>query len=49
LAAQHLELVAEDGDLDIPGVLASRASEQHVEEPVRHEVKEGQGHQRIIP
>jgi hypothetical protein len=49
LAVQHVELVAEHGDLDILGVLASRASEQHAEEPARHEVEEGQGHRRIIP
>jgi hypothetical protein len=49
LAVQHVELVAEHGDLDILGVLASRASEQHAEEPARHEVEERQGHRRIIP
>jgi hypothetical protein len=40
LAAQHLELVAEHGDLDVLGVLASEASKQHAEQPARHEVEE---------
>jgi hypothetical protein len=48
LAAQHLELVVEDGDLDVPGVLAVEASKQHADEPPGQEVEEGQGHRRII-
>jgi hypothetical protein len=40
LAAQHLELVAQDGDLDVLGVLAVEAPEQQAEEPARHEVEE---------
>src|SRR4029453_11428972 len=48
LAAEHLELVAEHGDLDVFGVLASWASEQHAGEPARHDVEERQGHRRII-
>jgi hypothetical protein len=49
LAAQHLELVAEDRDLDVLAVLASEASKQHADELAGHEVGEGQGHRRIIP
>jgi len=41
LAAQHTELVAQDGDLDVLGALAAEASEQHANEPARHEVEEG--------
>ncbi len=48
LAAQDLELVAEHGDLDVLGVLASQASKQHAEESARHQVEEQQGHRRII-
>ncbi len=48
LAAQHLELVAQDGNLDVLGVLAVEASQQHADEPARHEIEEGQGHQQII-
>ncbi len=48
LAAQHLELVAEHRDLDVLGVLASHAFEQHAEGSARHEVEEGQGYRRII-
>jgi hypothetical protein len=48
LAAQHLKLMAEDGDLDVLGVLASEASTQHADEAACHEVEEGQGHRRII-
>jgi hypothetical protein len=48
LAVQHTELVAEHGDLDVLGVLASEASEQHADEAACHEVEEGQGHRRII-
>ena len=48
LAAQHGELVAEHGDLDVLGVLASQASKQHAEESACREVEERQGHRRII-
>jgi hypothetical protein len=48
LAAQHLELVAEHGDLDVLGVLASQAPKHHASNPARHEVEEGQDHRRII-
>src|SRR6266516_3989538 len=48
LTAQHLELVAQDGDLDVLGVLAAEAAEQHAGKPTGHEVEEGQGHRRII-
>jgi hypothetical protein len=48
LTAQHLKLLAEHGDLDVLGVLASEASEQHADEAACHEVEEGQGHRRII-
>jgi hypothetical protein len=50
LAAQHGELLAEHGDLDVLGVLASEASEQHADEAACHEVEveERQGHRRII-
>src|SRR6266536_2802283 len=49
LAAQHLELVAENGELDVFGVLAVEASQQHADKPACHEVKEGQGHRLIVP
>ena len=49
LAAQHFELVSEHGDLDVFGVLAAVASEQHANKPVRHEIEEGQGHWPIVP
>jgi hypothetical protein len=49
LAAQHAELVAQDGDLDVFGVLALEASEQHADESACHEVEEGQGHRPIVP
>jgi hypothetical protein len=49
LAAQHLKLVAEHGGLDVFGVLAAEASEQHADKPVRYEVEEGQGHWLIVP
>jgi hypothetical protein len=48
LAAQHVELVAEHGDLDVFGVLASEAPKQHADEAACHEIEEGQGHRRII-
>jgi hypothetical protein len=48
LAAQHTELAAQDGDLDVLGVLASEASKQHADESACHEVEEGQGRRRII-
>jgi hypothetical protein len=41
LAAQHSKLVAEHGDLDVFGVLAAKASEQHADKPACHEVEEG--------
>jgi hypothetical protein len=41
LAAQHGKLVAEHGDLDVLGVLASQASKQHAEESACREVEEG--------
>jgi hypothetical protein len=40
LVAQHLDLMAEHGDLDIFGVLATEAFERHADEPACHE--EGQ-------
>jgi hypothetical protein len=49
LAAQHSKLVAEHGDLDVFGVLAAEASEQHADKPACHEVEEGQGHRPIVP
>jgi hypothetical protein len=36
--------MAEHGDLDVLGVLASQASKQHAEESACREVEEGQGH-----
>ncbi len=48
LAAQHIELVAQDRDLDILGMLAAEASKEHADEPPGPEVEEGQGHRRII-
>ncbi len=48
LAAKHLELVAQDRDLDVFGVLASQVPEHHADEPACHEVKEGQGHWPIV-
>jgi hypothetical protein len=49
LAAQHLELVPQDGDLDVFGVLAAEAPQQHADESARHEVKEdGWGHRLIV-
>jgi hypothetical protein len=49
VAAQPTELVAENRDLDIFGVLASEAAEHHAGESAGHEVEEGQGRRRIIP
>jgi hypothetical protein len=43
LAAQHAELVAQYGDLDVLGVRAAQAREQHADEPARHERVEGTG------
>ncbi len=37
LAAQHTELVAQDGDLHVLGVLASQAPEQDADEPACHD------------
>jgi len=48
LAAQHTELVAQDGDLHVLGVLASQAPEQDADEPAYHEVEEGQSHRSIL-
>lgn len=49
LAAQDLELVAEYGDLDVLGVLASQASRQHAEESARHaEADAGQRARRHV-
>ncbi len=48
LAAQHLELVAENGDLDVLGLLAAQASQQHADKQACHEVEEGQGHRPIV-
>jgi hypothetical protein len=48
LAAQHTELVAEDGDLHVLGVLASQAPEQGADEPPGHEVEEGQSHRPMV-
>src|SRR6266545_5806089 len=39
LAAQHGELVAEHHDLDVLGVLASRASKQRADESTGHEIQ----------
>jgi hypothetical protein len=44
LAAQHLELVAEYGDLDVFGMLALEPPEQDAEESAHREVEEGEGH-----
>jgi hypothetical protein len=41
-------LVAEDGNLDVLGVLATEASKQQADEPPSQEVEEGQRHRRII-
>jgi hypothetical protein len=41
LAAQHLELVAQDRDLDVFGMLALEPPEQDAEKPAHHEVEEG--------
>ena len=41
LAAQHTELVAQDRNLDVLGVLAAEAPEQDAEESARQEVQEG--------
>jgi hypothetical protein len=49
LAAQHLELVAEHGDLDVLGLLDAQASQQHADKPACHEVEEGQGHRPGVP
>ncbi|HZD02606.1 MAG TPA: hypothetical protein VFA46_21185, partial [Actinomycetes bacterium] len=49
LAAQHVELMAEDGDLDVLGMLALQAPKQHADESACHEVEEGKGHWLIIP
>ena len=49
LAAQHSKLVAEHGDLDVFGVLAAKASEQHADKPACHELEKGQGHRPIVP
>ena len=48
LAAQHLDLVAENRDLNVLGVLALEALEQDADESQCHEVEERQGHRRII-
>jgi hypothetical protein len=41
-------LVAEDGNLDVLGVLAAEASKQHADEPPSQKVEEGQRHRRMI-
>jgi hypothetical protein len=48
LAAQHLELVAQNRDLDVLGMLGLEATKQEAEESARDEVAEGQGHRRIM-
>jgi hypothetical protein len=48
LAAQHLELVAQDRDLDVLGMFGLEAPKQEAEESARDEVEEGQGHRRIM-
>ena|GEM_PF-4151019 len=48
LAAQHAELVAQYGDLDVLGGLAAQAREQHADEPARHEIVEGPGYRPIV-
>jgi hypothetical protein len=48
LAAQHAELVAQYGDLNVLGVLAAQAREQHADEPARHEIVERPGHRPIV-
>jgi hypothetical protein len=40
--------VAQNRDLDVLGVLASEAPEEHADESACHEVEERQGHRRII-
>jgi hypothetical protein len=47
-AAQHLELVAQNRDLDVLGMLGLEANKQEAEESARDEVEEGQGHRRIL-
>jgi hypothetical protein len=47
LAAQNTELVAQNRDLDVLGVLAAGASEQHADESARHKVEEGQAIGRL--
>jgi hypothetical protein len=49
LAAQDLKLAAQDGELDVLGMLALDASEEHADKPACREVKEGQGHRPIAP
>jgi hypothetical protein len=49
LAAQHVELVSENGDLGVFGVFAADAAEQHADRPARHEGEEGQSHWPIVP
>jgi hypothetical protein len=39
LAAQHLELVAQDRDLDVLGMLGLEATKQEAEKPAREEVE----------
>src|SRR6266511_5982540 len=46
VSTKHVELVAEHGDLDVLGVVATQAPEQHPEESACHEVKEGKSHRR---
>jgi hypothetical protein len=48
LAAQHAELVAQGGDLDVFGVLAAEASEHHADESARRKVEEGESHRPIV-
>jgi hypothetical protein len=49
LAAQHTELVAQDGDLDVLGVLASQAPEQDADAPACHEVRKDSAIGRLSP
>ena len=40
--------MAEHGDLDVFGVLAAEASEQHADKPPCHEVEEGHSQRPIV-
>ena len=40
--------MAEHGDLDVLGMLASQAPEEEVDKPACHKVEEGQSHRPIV-